>query len=334
VRRGFNRALDARRQPGSAFKPFVYAAALVAGYTPATVVDDSPIEVEDRGKVWRPENFGGEYGGPLTLRRALMRSANAATVRLSQAVGERRVVALARRSGIRSPMDPVPALALGALEVTPLELAGAYAPFANGGFAVQPYLVERIEAGDGTVLWKAPVREPQPVLEEAEAFQITSMLQSVVDEGTGRVIRDMGVRGPVAGKTGTTNNGADVWFIGYTPSIVASVWFGYDSPRPIAANASGGRLAAPAWAAFYLSGWRERSPVRAWSPPGSLVERRIDAYNGELANEWCPVTRNEWFKAGTEPTWLCQDHEAPLLDQLERLGRKLGKVLKGILEEL
>jgi len=334
VQHGFNRALEAQRQPGSAFKPFVYAAALAAGYTPATLVDDSPVEIEDQGRIWRPENFGGEYAGPLTLRRALMRSANAATVRLSQAVGERRVVALARRSGIRSRMDPVPALALGALEVTPLELAAAYAPFANGGFSVRPYLIERIEAGDGSVLWRAPVLEPQRVLEEADAFQITSMLRSVVDEGTGHLIREMGVRGPVAGKTGTTNNGADVWFIGYSPSLVASVWFGYDAPRRIAPNASGGRLAAPAWARFYLGGWRERSTAEAWSPPGSLVERTIDAYNGELASEWCPVTRSEWFKPGTEPTQLCREHEAPLLDQLERLGRKLGKVLKGILEEL
>jgi 1A family penicillin-binding protein len=334
VQRGFNRALDARRQPGSAFKPFVYAAALSAGYTPATVVDDSPVEIEDQGHVWRPENFGGEYGGPLTLRRALMRSANAATVRLSQAVGEKRVAALAHRSGIRSRMDAVPALALGALEVTPVELAAAYAPFANGGLSVQPYLVDRIATGDGGILWRAPVVVPERVLGDAEAFQITSMLRSVVDAGTGRVVRELGVRGAVAGKTGTTNNGADVWFLGYTPTLVAGVWFGYDSPRPIAPNASGGRLAAPAWAMFYLNGWRERSPPGAWDPPPTLVERRIDAFNGDLANEWCPVTQREWFKPGTEPTRLCRDHDAPLLDQLEELGRKLGKVLKGVLEEL
>jgi 1A family penicillin-binding protein len=334
VQRGFNRALDARRQPGSAFKPFVYAAALSAGYTPATVIDDSPVVVEDQGHVWRPENFGGEYGGPLTLRRALMRSANAATVRLSQAIGEKRVVAQARRSGIRSRMSAVPALALGALEVTPLELVAAYAPFANGGLDIQPYLVTRIEAGDGSVLWRSPVSLPERVLGEAEAFQITSMLRSVVDDGTGRVVREMGVRGPVAGKTGTTNNGTDVWFIGYTPTLVAGVWFGYDSPRPIGPNASGGRLAAPAWAMFYLNGWRERSPAGAWDPPGDLVERRIDAFNGELANEWCPATQREWFKPGTEPTKPCRDHDAPLLDRLEDFGRKLGKVLKGILEEL
>jgi penicillin-binding protein 1A len=331
---GFNRALEARRQPGSAFKPFVYAAALAAGYTPATVLDDSPIEIADAGRVWRPENFGGEYGGPLTLRRALMRSANAATVRLSQAIGERRIAALAHRSGIRSRMDAVPALALGALEVTPLELVTAYAPFANGGLRVQPYLVSRIETGDGTVLWRAPTPELERVIDRTEAFQITSMLRSVVDGGTGRVVRQMGVRGPVAGKTGTTNNGADVWFIGYTPTLVAGVWFGYDSPRPIAPNASGGRLAAPAWARFYLDGWHERSPAAAWSPPQELVERRIDAFNGDLANQWCPVTQREWFKRGTEPTRICRDHEPPLLDRLEDLGRRLGKALERILGEL
>jgi penicillin-binding protein 1A len=332
--RGFNRALDARRQPGSAFKPFVYAAALAAGYTPATVLDDSPIEVDDAGRTWRPENFGGEYGGPLTLRRALMRSANAATVRLSQAIGERRVAALAHRSGIRSRMNTVPALALGALEVTPLELVTAYAPFANGGLRVQPYLVSRIEAGDGTVLWRAPAVQPEPVMDRAEAFQMTSMLRSVVDQGTGRVLREMGVRGPVAGKTGTTNNGADVWFIGYTPTLVAGFWFGYDSPRAIAGNASGGRLAAPAWARFYLDGWHEPAPSGSWSPPEELIERRIDAFNGDLANEWCPVTQREWFKPGSEPTRICRDHEAPLLDRLEEWGRKLGKALERILGEL
>jgi penicillin-binding protein 1A len=334
VRRGFNRALAARRQPGSAFKPFVYAAALAAGYSPATILDDSPVEIEDVGRIWRPENFGGEYGGPLTLRRALMRSANAATVRLSQAVGERRVAALAHRAGIQSRMNAVPSLALGALEVTPLELVAAYAPFANGGVRVQPSIVSRIEAADGSVLWRAAAPQMERVLSPVEAFQITSMLQSVVDGGTGRVLRRMGVRGPVAGKTGTTNNGTDVWFIGYTPTLVAGFWFGYDAPRPISPNASGGRLAAPGWATFYLDGWHERSPAGSWSPPAGLVERSIDASNGELANDWCPQTQREWFKKGTEPTSICRVHDAPLLDQLEEFGRKVGRVLERIFEGL
>lgn len=334
VSRGFNRALDARRQPGSAFKPFVYAAALSAGYSPATILDDSPVEIKDAGGTWRPENFGGEFGGPLTLRRALMRSANAATVRLSQAVGAKRVASLAQRSGIRSRMDAVPALALGALEVTPLELVTAYAPFANGGLRVEPSIVNRIESADGTLLWRASSPTGDQVLDRAEAFQITSMLQSVIDGGTGRVVRNMGIRGMVAGKTGTTNNGADVWFIGYTPTLVAGFWFGYDSPRAITSNASGGRLAAPAWAMFYRDGWRESSAAGAWTAPPELLQRTIDASNGELANEWCPDTHREWFKAGTEPTSLCRTHEAPFIDQLEELGRKIGKAIGRILEGL
>jgi 1A family penicillin-binding protein len=328
---GYNRALSARRQPGSAFKPFVYAAALTRGYTPAAVVMDTPVEIAARDQVWRPVNFDGRYAGPLTLRRALMRSANAATVRLSESVGERRVAALARRAGIRSPLRPVPALALGAGEVTPIELAVAYAPFANGGLGVTPSLVRRIEAGDGTVLWRAPRPRAERVLGEAEAFQLTSMLESVVDGGTGRVVRDLGVRGAVAGKTGTTNDGTDVWFVGYTPTVVAAVWFGYDAPRPIAPSASGGRLAAPAWASFYLDGWLEREPSD-WKPPAGMVSRTIDAFNGDLANQWCPVTQREWFRAGTEPTRTCTEHQAPLVERLAEFGRKLGEALKDLLK--
>ena len=329
---GFNRALVARRQPGSAFKPFVYAAALARGLTPAAVIMDTPIQITERGQVWRPVNFDGKYAGRLTLRRALMRSANAATVRLGESVGERHVAAFARRAGIRSPLAPVPALALGAGAVTPLELVTAYAPFANGGLRVVPSLVRRIEAGDGTVLWQSPVPKPERVLGAAEAFQLTSMLESVVDGGTGRVVRDLGVRGPVAGKTGTTNDGTDVWFVGYTPTVVAAVWFGYDSPRTIAPAASGARLAAPAWAAFYLDGWHERSPANAWSPPPGMVSRTIDAFNGDLANEWCPVTQREWFRPGTEPTRTCREHEAPFMDRLEEFGRKVGKALRDLLK--
>ena len=327
---GFNRALVARRQPGSAFKPFVYAAALAGGMTPAAVVMDTPVEISERGQLWRPVNFDGTYAGRLTLRRALMRSANAATVRLGEAVGERRVVALARRAGIRSPLAAVPALALGVGEVTPLELATAYAPFANGGNAVTPSLVRRIEAGDGTVLWRAPRRATERVLGAAEAFQLTSMLQSVVAGGTGRLVRERGVREPVAGKTGTTNDGTDVWFVGYTPTVVAAVWFGYDAPRPIAPAASGGRLAAPAWAMFYLDGWRERTPSD-WTPPAGMVRREIDGFNGDLANEWCPLTQREWFRPGTEPTRLCREHSAPFIDRLEEFGKKVGEALKDLL---
>ncbi len=326
---GFDRALEARRQPGSAFKPFVYAAALARGYTPATLVDDEPVEIEEGGRVWSPQNYDDEYEGRVTLRRALEHSDNAATVRVSRSVGERRVVDLARRNGIESPLAALPSIALGAFEVTPLELVTAYAPFANGGWRVRPRLVRRIEGADGTVLWSDEIAPRERVLDERDAFQLTSMLRGVVDEGTGRAVRDLGARGAIAGKTGTTNNGTDVWFVGYTPNLAAAVWFGYDTPQPIAGNASGGRLAAPAWASFYISGWRYKVGGDGWTPPPGLVSRVIDGENGELANEWCPVTYREWFKLGTEPTEVCDEHSDPDLtfpQVIGRVARELKKI--------
>jgi penicillin-binding protein 1A len=247
-------------------------------------VDDDPITIELAGKDWNPRNFGDEYLGTTTLRRALTKSANAATIRVSQSVGLGRVVETARRAGIASPLGTAPSLALGAYEVTPLELVAAYAPFANGGTRVEPRLVTRIADADGRVLWEAASRRT-PVMDPRDAFLLTSMLRSAVDEGTGRAIREWGVRDPVAGKTGTTNGGTDVWFVGYTPTVVAGFWFGHDTPRPIGGDASGGRLAAPAWAEFYANGWRERNAD--WPTPQGLMQRRVDASNGLLANEYC-----------------------------------------------
>ena len=341
-RKGFNRALYAKRQPGSAFKPFVYAAAMAAGYTPASPVDDDPVEVRQGSRVWTPSNYGDEYQGRTTFRRALMKSANAATVRISRAVGESQVVAVARRAGIRSQMDPVPAIALGALEVTPMELASAYATFANGGARVTPRLVRRIETPDGTPLWSLEPVPPATVMDARDAWQLTSMMRSVVEQGTGRAVRDWGVDDVVAGKTGTTNDGNDVWFVGYTPTVVAAVWFGYDRPQPLPGGASGGRLAAPAWAEWYRNGWRERAPESAWAPPQGMISMRVDAYNGLAANQWCPDVVTEWFKPGTEPTETCNEHwenqdefENPFDirsedDWVERTGKKLGKSLKRI----
>lgn len=308
TRRGFNRALQARRQPGSAFKPFVYAAALADGYTPASTVQDVPVEITDSlGRTWRPANDRG-FAGTVTLRRALMRSSNAATVRLSREVGETRVIATARRVGISSHLEPVPSLALGSFEVTPLELVTAYATFANGGMRVRPSLVSRIESPDGQILWQAPAGVLDRALAPADAYQVTSMLRSVVDRGTGYTIRAMGVQGPVAGKTGTTNDAADLWFVGYTPTLVAGFWFGYDQPRSISPNASASEHAVPAWVRFYRDGWEETGTADAWAAPAGMVPVTIDAYTGYLANEFCPVTQREWFKPGTEPTVFCPRH--------------------------
>jgi penicillin-binding protein 1A len=327
-RGGFNRALFARRQPGSAFKPFVYAAALATGLTPATMVDDEPLEIRDAGRVWIPANYGHEYAGRLTFRTALATSSNVAAVRVSRAVGEARVVEAARRNGISSPLQPVPAIALGAMEVTPVELVAAYAPFSNGGFRITPYLVSRIESAEGKVLWSTePARTP--VLDPRDAFQITSMLRSVVDEGTGTAIRAAGVIAPVAGKTGTTNDGADVWFVGYTPTLVAGFWFGYDARRSISGNANGGRHAAPAWADFYRSGWKEDESSSGWRVPSGMTRALIDVETGLIAQEWCPDTRTEWFKQGTEPTEYCEDHDH-LDGWMGDFGTRIGRLLRRI----
>ena len=311
-KRGFNRAFNARRQPGSAFKPFVYAAAMKAGMTPATLVDDEPVEVPQGRTVWSPSNYDDSYIGTITLAKALAVSSNAAAVRVSQTVGIPNVILAARRNGITSPLPNYPAMALGAVEVTPLELVAAYAPFANGGLKIHPRLVRRIEAADGTLLWSAEIAAPDTVMDARDAYQITDMLRGVVDGGTARTIRDLGVRGAVAGKTGTTNNATDVWFVGYTPTLVAAVWFGYDTPRSIAPHASGGHLAAPAWAEFYVNGWREpASSADAWQPPPGMTMRVIDPATGMLAGEWCPVKKQEFFKPGTEPTEVCTVHTEP-----------------------
>lgn len=333
-KRGFNRAFNAKRQPGSAFKPFVYAAAMRAGMTPATLVDDEPVEVEQGHNVWRPSNYDDQYIGTITLSKALAISSNAAAVRVSQTVGIPNVILAARRNGISSPLPNYPAMALGAVDVTPLELVAAYAPFGNGGLKVHPRLVRRIEAADGTLLWSAEIAPADTVMDARDAYQITSMLRGVVDGGTAKTIRDMGVRGPVAGKTGTTNNATDVWFIGYTPTLVAGVWFGYDTPRPIAPHASGGHLAAPAWADFYMNGWREPpGSADGWAPPPGMTMRVIDPENGMLAGEWCPERKREYFKPGTEPTEVCNVHTEQMNDPVFDVPRSIpipDPVRKGV----
>jgi penicillin-binding protein 1A len=308
----------------------VYATALAAGYTPASEVDDEPISIQVGTTVWTPQNDGGEYGGRITFRRALMRSSNSAAVRVSQLVGMPAVIATAHRFGIASVVPDVPASALGAADVTPLELVTSYAPFANGGWRVTPRLVRRVEASDGTILWANDNKRAQ-VMDPRDAWQMTSMLRAVVDYGTGYEVRRQGVRGPVAGKTGTTNGGTDVWFVGYTPTLVAGFWFGYVDPRPIGYGASGGVLAAPAWADFYKTGWTEPTPPVTWQPPQGMTTVTIDSRTGYKANEWCPITQVEYFKPGTEPTRLCPVHDAPALpDSLNIIEQIPGAIERGM----
>ena len=341
-RGNYNRALQAKRQPGSAFKPFVYISALAAGYSPASEIRDEPVEVVQGRTVWTPANYNDDYIGLITFRRALMRSSNAAAVRVSQTIGLPRIIQNAHRMGIQSQIPNYPAVALGAIDVTPIELVRAYAPFANGGYKVTPRLVKRIESRDGKVMWSGETIPPERVIDPRDAYELTSMLRAVVDYGTGRPIRDWGARGMIAGKTGTTNNGTDVWFVGYTPNLVAAVWFGYDDPHSLSYDASGGRLAAPAWAEFYTQGWKEKPPADAWDPPPGVDEAvMIDPTTGWIATDWCPARKLEYFKPGTGPRTECMEHgpayEEPIWadsdigreveKRADDLGKRIGKAL-------
>ncbi len=303
--RGFNRATSASRQVGSTFKPFVYAAAIAKGYGSNRMLSDEPLTLRTGRTSWTPTNYGGTYDGRMTMRTALTRSSNIATVRLAQDVGNDAIMQIARANGVTSDLPNVPSLALGSASLTPLELTVSYAPFANGGWRVVPHVVTRIEAADGTLLWERAPSTRDRAMSLEDAFLVTHMLRAAVDEGTGNAVREYGVRGPVAGKTGTTNDGTDAWFVGYSPSLVTGVWLGTDSPTSLGAAASGGRYAAPVWAQFMRNGWRSPSRDRDWTPPPTLVSRTVDANSGLLTDGWCGEPQVMWFKPGTEPTKSC-----------------------------
>jgi len=303
--RGFNRATSAKRQVGSTFKPFVYAAAIANGYAGNRMLSDEPLSIRTGRTTWTPTNYGGEVYGRMTMRTALMRSSNIATVRLAQDVGNDRIIAVARANGVTSDLPDVPSLSLGSASLTPIELTASYAPFANGGWRVTPHVVTRVETAEGELLWERTPSTRERAMSVEDAFLVTSMLRSAVDNGTGRAVRELGVQGPVAGKTGTTNDGTDAWFVGYSPSLVTGVWLGTDTPRSLGAAASGGRYAAPVWAQFMRNGWRSPERDREWVAPLSLEARTIDRNTGLLASDWCGEPQREWFKAGAAPTESC-----------------------------
>ncbi|MCC7166078.1 MAG: serine hydrolase, partial [Rhodospirillales bacterium] len=236
----FNRATDAKRQPGSAFKPIVFLAALEAGLSPATVIDDAPIDL----KGWRPENFDGRYRGPVPLDQALAQSLNTAAVRLIERVGVKKVVALAERLGLTTPLRADASLALGTSEVTLLELAGAYAALAADGRGVWPHAIREIRDVQGRVLYRRQGGGPGLVIDPNQARALDAMLKKAVAEGTGQAARIEGVA--VAGKTGTTQDHRDAWFLGYTDQLVAGIWLGNDDGRPMK-GVTGGGLPAQFW---------------------------------------------------------------------------------------
>jgi penicillin-binding protein 1B len=305
----FNRATHARRQPGSAFKPFVFAAALTgrtgpSPFTAASMLEDSPVTVTIGGEPWTPRNYEDRYEGVVTVRRALELSLNAATVRLADAVGLRTVVQTARTLGIESRLSAVPAMALGSFEVSPLELGRAYLPFANGGLKLGgPMTLARIEEVDGSPVAIDDVGRDR-VLSVPEAFLMTSLLSGVIQSGTGGAARGLAPPLTLAGKTGTTNDGRDAWFVGYSPSLLTVVWVGFDNNEPH--GLSGAEAALPLWIDFMRQAI-DAYPTRPFTPPPGIAFADVDATNGRLANRFCPVQLRETFIAGTEPP-PCSEH--------------------------
>jgi penicillin-binding protein 1A len=347
ARSQFNRVTQARRQPGSSFKPFIYGAALAKGYTPASIVWDRPVVYTDEtsGFTWRPRNYGRSFYGPITLREALVRSVNNATVHLFRDVGVDYVIRYARRLGFESPLDRDLSLALGSSTVSLLELTRAYGVFAAGGRRVVPTFLRRVRDRDGNVLLEnvplgatptppdaspgatpeaPPVEvaqtdvetpppadslppsfegdlDPSQLIPAAQAYLVADLLRAVVVDphGTGSKLRALGR--PVAGKTGTTNDQADAWFIGFSPDVATGVWVGHDEVRFLGWGETGGRAAAPIWVDYMQTALAER-PVRDFEVPEQIVFARIDRKTGLLADASSEDTVFQSFLADTEPT--------------------------------
>jgi penicillin-binding protein 1A len=313
----FDRAIDGKRQPGSSFKPIVYAAAIADSIPPNAIVADTAISIRlPNGTYYRPDNSDREFLGPITMREALARSRNVVAVQLAQQVGMDSVIALAKRMGIQSTIAPYPSSAIGASVVQPLDMIASYTTFANLGTAVEPRFIHRIEDRTGKVVYAAQVRALPPAIDPRAAFVVRDMMRDVVERGTASSIRRyLPPTIPVAGKTGTTNDNSDVWFIGLTPDIVAGVWLGFDKPKTITPGAAGGSLAAPVWgkmmARYYSSSAGrslERSSAR-WTPPIGVISGEFDRLTGQLASALTPADRRytEYFVEGTEPEPLRAD---------------------------
>ncbi|MQA30669.1 MAG: PBP1A family penicillin-binding protein [Luteitalea sp.] len=307
----YNRALVARRQPGSVFKPFVYLTAFEeaadngqTGVSPASIVDDSPATWELDDQIWTPENYQQEYDGPITFRRALAHSRNVATIRVAEAAGYDKVAALWKRLGVGAPPKPYPSIALGVFEATPYEVALAYTIFPNMGIERPLSPIMRIERGTADVTRK-PRSRPKTVARPETTFLVTNLLRGVMNEGTAAGARAAGFKLDAGGKTGTTNDLRDAWFVGFTPELLTVVWVGFDDNQPL--GLSGSQAALPIWTQFMTRALAGRTSVPFVTPEGiSFAE--IDAATGKLAAPFCPEVVTEAFVAGTEPVEACDLH--------------------------
>ncbi|HZS61049.1 MAG TPA: PBP1A family penicillin-binding protein [Gemmatimonadaceae bacterium] len=309
----FNRCTQALRQPGSSFKPIVYADAIQNGRPPSYMVDDSPLSIPQYdGTEWTPKDDDGKFLGLMTMRRGLYSSRNMVAIRIGMELGPESVIDEARRFGITTPIHPYPSIYIGSEGVYPMEIVSAYSAFANLGQRVAPMAITRVENAKGQVLWE-PSAVTVPVMQPTEAWLMVDMMKDVVLHGTAySATTAAGFRLPAGGKTGTTNDGNDVWFIGYTADLVAGVWIGMDRPTKIKANAQGGILAAPAWTTFMLEVYRRKPAPPDWPRPDGLVSKDIDRTTGMLRNPYCPtpVIVTEWYLPGTEPIQECNVHSA------------------------
>jgi penicillin-binding protein 1A len=303
----FNRATQALRQPGSTFKPIVYATAVRSGRSPSYFIDDEPIEVPQLdGTLWQPQNYDLKFEGRVTMRRAVMFSRNLPAIRLTMEIGEGSVVEMAKEFGLTTRVPPYPSIALGSADVYPLEMVAAYSTFANLGWRSAPNPILRVETLDGRKLYEANPERIQ-VLSREESWIMVDMLKDVIRGGSGTRVLSEGFRHPAGGKTGTTNDYTDVWFVGFTADLVAGVWIGFDQPRQIMANAQGGRLAAPAWAGFMREVYERKPAPPDWPRPPGVLAIPIDPATGLRAGLGCisDSVRTEFFIAGTEPQQEC-----------------------------
>jgi len=309
----FNRAWQALRQPGSAFKPLIYAAALDSGFSAADILNDTPLTIKvDRNKNWSPENFTRTYQGPVTIRKALAQSLNVPTIRLLEKIGVQQSIHYARQFGIKSRLNPYLSLALGSSDVTLFELASSYAVFANHGVRLGPVSIQTIADSSGRVIYASDAM-PLQVIRPEIAYLITNLLKGAIERGTGWKAAE--ISRPAAGKTGTTNDYRDAWFIGYTPDLLAGVWVGYDDHRTIGPKETGARAALPIWLGFMKRALTGREPEEFPVPDG-IVFREIDPRSGLLNTANCNPSLREAFLAGTEPKQYC-DEKAAAGDDLQ-----------------
>ena len=329
----FNRAVRSRRQPGSSFKPLLYAAALEHGFSPVAVLEGLASIAPQGPEEWAPRNASGETPDRLTLRAALLESNNRAATALQQRIGARPVLRLASNVGLHDLPD-VPSLSLGTGLVSPLDLTAAFAAFPNGGLAVRPRGIVHVIDADGGTAFDNPVHSERAISEET-AFQMVSMLEDVMDRGTGASARNLGVRFAVGGKTGTTDDFKDAWFVGFSSSVVAGVWVGFDRPETIAREAYGSRYALPIWSDFMRHAARLRRPD-AFEAPATLHEEMLCRVSYMRPVEGCPVY-NEYFKEEDPvPGRLCTVHEGSVKQRVRRaiegifsqLGRKVRDIFR------